>query len=98
MSTWKACERTIAKILGGERVPVSGRQRGDSPDIAHDWLSIEVKHRKSLPSWLWDAMDQAQASKVEDQLPIVVLHEKSQKYSECFVLMRLDDFTDYFGE
>ncbi len=95
--TWKACERAIAGILGGERVPVTGRQRGSAPDVAHDWLSIECKHRKELPAWIHDAMAQAEASKRGTQLPIVILHESGQKYADSLVVLRLSDFVDNFG-
>ncbi len=95
--TWKACERAIAGILGGERVPVTGRQRGSAPDVAHDWLSIECKHRKELPAWIHDAMSQAEASKRGTQLPIVILHESGQKYADSLVVLRLSDFVDNFG-
>ena len=98
MSTWKLVERKIAAILGGERVPVSGRQRGSAPDIEHSHLSIEVKHRKSLPSWIHDAMDQAQASKRGEQLPVVILHGKNMEYRNSMVLVRLDDFCEWYGD
>jgi hypothetical protein len=57
MTTWKHAERQIARRLGGRRVPVSGR--AGQPDIAHSWLSIEVKHRRRLPQWLTKALLQA---------------------------------------
>lgn len=98
MTTWKNVERQIAARLGGERVPVTGRQRGSAPDIAHSWLSLEVKHRKSLPAWLADAMTQAQASQRGGQLPMVVLHEKQQNYDESYCVVRLKDFVDWFGD
>lgn len=103
MSTWKMVERQIARLLGGEekgcsRVPVSGRQRGSAPDVSHPWLSIEVKHRKSIPEWLMDAMAQAQASKRGRQLPVVILHKKQMEYRHSMVLVRLDDFVDWYGE
>jgi hypothetical protein len=47
---WKACERKIAEILGGVRVPVTGRQRGATPDVEHPSLSIEVKFPQELTS------------------------------------------------
>ncbi len=47
---WKRTERAIAARLGGVRVPVSGRQRGDAPDIAHPTFAVEVKSRASLPT------------------------------------------------
>lgn len=92
MATWKAVERKVAAILGGERVPITGRARGSAPDIAHDTLSIEVKHRKSLPGWLHDAMDQALKSMKKGQRPVVILHEKGQKYEDCYCIVRLSDF------
>lgn len=48
--TWKRVERAIAAAVGGERVPVTGRQRGSAPDVSHASLAIEVKHRKKLPN------------------------------------------------
>lgn len=74
---------------------MSGRQRGDAPDIAHDYISFEVKHRASLPNWLNDAMDQAVASmRTRWQIPAVVLHEKHQKISESYVMIRCDSFKE----
>ena len=41
-----------AGFLGGQRMPVTGRQRGDTLDnIEHEALSIEVNSRKALPAW-----------------------------------------------
>lgn len=110
MTTWKQTERRIAKLVGGERVPITGRQRGDAPDIKHDWLSLEVKHRKKLPEWLHDAMDQAIKSKTpldpgkipggvlthidRDKLPMAILHENGKHNSYCVI--RLSDFIEWF--
>jgi len=94
-STWKAAERRIAEMIGGVRVPVSGRHtRGHQPDIEHDRFSIEVKHRKTLPAWLHDAMDQAVKSKRGCQLPLVVLHSKNQRYEDSFCVVRLKDIQE----
>lgn len=89
---WKAAERKVAARIGGARVPVSGRGRGDAPDIAHPTLSPEVKTRKKLPGWLHDAMDQAKQSAVGARTPIVVLHEVGRRFDEDHVVMRLVDF------
>ena len=69
MKDWKACERKVAALLGGTRIPVSGRARGHSPDIHHERLSIEVKSRRNLPAWLEAAMRQAEACAQDGQLP-----------------------------
>ena len=98
MSTWKLVERKIADRIDGTRVPVTGRQRGATPDIDCEKLSPEVKHRKTLPAWIHDAMDQAQASKRGEQLPIVVLHGKNMHYDHSMVLVRLDDFIEWYGD
>lgn len=92
MTTWKAVELKIASLLGGKRIPVSGRARGDSPDIAHDFFSVEVKHRESLPEWIADAMNQAKESdKDGGKYPLVILHEKNQKFTESYAVLSLGD-------
>ncbi len=95
---WKACERRVAELLGGRRVPVTGRQRGDAPDVSHPWLSIECKHRRALPAWIADALDQAAAaSDGGERLPVAILHEAGQRHGRDVVLIRLADFRDWFG-
>ena len=89
MKGWKGCERKVAALLGGKRVPVSGRGRGHSPDIHHERLSIEVKSRKKLPAWIEDAIKQAEACAQDRQLPLVVLHQDGQRYQEALIVMRL---------
>jgi hypothetical protein len=88
---WKRTERVIAARLGGQRVPVSGRQRGDAPDVAHDRLSIEVKHRKSIPGWLRDAMHQAAASSTNGRLPVAIIHTHGGRHGDDLCLIRLSD-------
>jgi hypothetical protein len=92
---WKQAERRIAKLLGGRRIPVTGRQRGDVPDIEHDALSIEVKSRKALPAWLLGALSQAQAASKNGKVPVVVLHQDRAPYAESLVVLRLEDFAGY---
>ena len=91
MKDWKACERKVAALLGGTRIPVSGRGRGHSPDIQHERLSIEVKSRRKLPAWLEDAMKQAEVCARDGQLPLIVLHQDEQRYQNALIVMRLKD-------
>jgi hypothetical protein len=95
---WKACERRIAELLGGRRIPVSGRTRGDCPDVEHPTLSIECKSRKKLPAWIEDAMNQAEASAKDGRLPVVVLHQDRGPYAESLVVLRLEDFAGHLKE
>jgi hypothetical protein len=95
MRDWKACERRVAELLGDRRVPVSGRTRGDCPDIEHPTLSIECRSRTKLPAWIEDAMNQAEASARGRQLPVVVLHEDRAPCAQSLVVARLQDFADH---
>ncbi len=89
-------------MLGGERVPVSGRSRGYSPDVKHPALSIEVKTRAALPAWIEDAMRQAEAAATVEarttgnpqKTPVTVLHHDRKPYRESLVLIRLEDFAE----
>lgn len=96
-SQWKNVEREVAKLLGAERVPITGRTRGSAPDAKHPTLSIEIKHRKEIPAWMHAAMEQAEASVRGEQTPIVVLHENRQRYQDSFVVVRLSDFQKLLG-
>ena len=95
---WKEVERAVAAKLGGQRVPITGRQRGDAPDVQHPWLSIEVKHRQLLPAWLHDAMSQAIASVRGNQLPVAILHQAGCKHDDDIVCVRLGDWVEWFGD
>ena len=92
--TWKHTERAIAARLGGKRLGATGRA---GADVVNDWLAVEVKHRKRLPAWLRDALDQARTGAGE-RLPVVVLHEAGQRHADDLVVLRLADFEDWFGD
>ncbi len=97
MRDWKQAERRIAAILGGRRIPVSGRGRGDNPDIEHDRLSVEVKARASFPAWLEDALRQAEVSATDGKTPAVVLHPDRKPYRDALVICRLSEFAELVG-
>jgi len=103
-SRWKAAELAIAKRLGGERVPVSGRTRGWAPDVRHGFLAIEVKSRARSLVVLRTMMDQAVKAAEwyrkrgeGDRLPIGVYHVTGERFENAFVVLRLKDFEEYFG-
>jgi hypothetical protein len=90
VKNWKACERRIA----GTRVPVSGRARGDTPEIEHPVFSVEVKARAKLPAWTENAMPQAESSARNGKIPVVVLHEGDRRYADALVMCRLSRFVE----
>ena len=68
---WKVYERQVARALGGERLPNTGRRGPDA--LAGPW-AIEVKTRRSLPRWLLDAIAQAEeGARGTGKMPLVVL-------------------------
>jgi len=94
-ATWKASERRIAAILGGERVPVTGRERGSAPDVEHEVFAIEHKYGKVLSSRFQTAIEQAQAAaKGTDKLPLVTFeHARGGNVGNIIgVAMLMDDF------
>jgi hypothetical protein len=68
---WKVYERQVARALGGERQPNTGRRGPDA--LAGPW-AIEVKTRRSLPRWLLAAIAQAEeGARASGRLPLLVL-------------------------
>jgi len=91
--TWKSVERRVARKLGTERTGPTGTPK---PDVQTSWLCVEVKHRKTLPAWIKDALAQARQHCDERQLGIAVLHEKHGR--DSLVVMSFTDFVDWFGQ
>lgn len=48
-NNWKKVEYKVEKMLGGKRVPVSGRARGFKGDVEHPTYFIEVKYGTQIP-------------------------------------------------
>ena len=93
--SWKATERAVARLLGGERVPINGRIRGRSePDIEHERLSLEVKHRRTIPAWIEDALAQAESSSTDGKLPVAVLHGNGARYGKSLCVLRLESLQE----
>ncbi len=93
--TWKSTERRIARLLHGER---TGNTGAATEDVAHAWLSVEVKHRRMLPAWLHDALQQAQRNAPAGRLPVVVLHQHGERSTNDVVCVRLANWLDWFGD
>ncbi len=72
-TNWKAWERFWAEQLGGRRVPVTGRQSGDVPDVEHEYLAVEVKvTKRAVSSTMEKAQEQAhKAGTATGRIPVV---------------------------
>ncbi len=87
---WKRAERGIARIVGGERVPVNGR--GDLPDVLSSRFSVEVKNR-ALPEWVLHAVQQAEIGKWETDKDyhMAVIHYPGTQFGSSLALLRIKD-------
>ena len=84
-------------MLGGKRVPVTGRQRGAAPDVEHPDFAIEVKAGKTISTRLQDGMEQAKASRDEQgtgQMPILCVSQtrKGNQGNINWVMLEVDEF------
>ena len=100
--TWKAEERHVARRMGGERVPVTGRGRGDAPDVRHPLFSVELKSGRNALSaaTILLGLEQAAASAAKDgKEPIVVCCQKSGRGRPVrrVVCWEFESFCEYFG-
>ena len=91
----KASRAPRGRATRGRRVPASGQARGDSPEVEHPALAVEVKSRKRLPGWLEEALKRAEASAKDGQLPVAILHQDTRRYADCLVVLRLKSFVGY---
>ncbi len=87
----KNTELAIAKIMKAQR------NHFEAEDLRHPILSIEVKHRKSIPVLIKKFMGQAVAACADDKIPVVVMHEGSAQHTDDLVVMRLYDLEDLVG-
>jgi hypothetical protein len=91
--TWKNAERKFAELLGGQRIPVTGRHNQETPDLDVEDLAVEVKARAKLPGLIVKAMQQAEcAGEKHNKMPIAIFHEKGKRFLDAYVIIRLDWF------
>ena len=98
-STWKNWERKVAEWFGGDsvnakRIPVTGRQSGDVPDVETIKFAIEVKAGKVVSSRTLKAVDQAmKAGRSTGKIPVVVqIHKLNKVKSMPLVTLDLATF------
>lgn len=94
---WKQIERWWASILGGVRIPVTGRHSADVPDIAHPYWAIEVKYSNTPPARILKGLEQAKRAaeaRSSDLMPILCqsYHVKGERDLRHLVTMEVDDW------
>ena len=99
-TSWKAFERRIAKRFGGERRGADFRgASGGKNDIIKEGWSIEVK-LLSRPSFgqMSAAFDQAVGASEPGDIPIAIIKKKFDADANAIVVMKLDEFMEWFGD
>ena len=87
----KESEKVIAKLFGGQRIGLLGKE-----DIFHPKYSIEVKSRKKFVGRKW--FDQCEKNNIDNKIPIVVIHEANKPHNTDLVLIKVKDLLDEKGE
>ena len=96
MSAWKAAERRVARVFGGQRTGPTGR---DDNDITHPLLAIEVKYRKTLPAWALACLQQARTGRsATGKTPVSILLGRGMRVGDGLLVLRVADFEERFGQ
>jgi len=96
---WKAVERELAKDLGVERIPVTGRQRDKhGADFEDGLVMYQAKHGYHMPDYLRDWLQGICAtSNLHGKVGVVVWHGKRQARGDAIVMLRWSDWCDLHG-
>ena len=86
----KSTEKVFARRLGGKRVGIFGKE-----DVTTGLWAIEVKDRKKFVGVTF--MNQAIRNCPTGQTPMVIVHEKNQRFDKSLILVRLKDWEEMYG-
>lgn len=84
-NTWKNLERKAARVLGGDRVGVSGLE---TVDVEHPLFEIECKYRAKLGFTAWFEQANKHARK-SGKVPLLICKQKGQQGE--YAVLRLAD-------
>jgi hypothetical protein len=97
-TAWKAFERRIARIFGGQRrgAYTGNGNQGKTDIVAPGW-AIECK-LLSRPGYqdLLNAACQAEANGDPGDIPVAIVKRKGELDKDSLVVMRLDTFKEFF--
>jgi hypothetical protein len=93
---WKQRERRIARLLGTERIPVTGVRAGADCETA--MFAYQVKSRHGQPRYLreWLAGIKLTGSRA-GQIGVVVWQEPRRPDRDALVVLTLADWVDLHG-
>lgn len=91
----KQDERDVARILGGKRHPADS---GGAEDVAHGWLTIQVKGGATVTTApLRDGLAAAQSCNPPGKLACVVLIDRRGTRLKRYIAFELEEFAGWNG-
>ena len=87
-------EKRLAQLFKGKRI--IDQSKGGC-DVKSDWLAIEG-FQKKIPGYIKEELGQAVMDCEDGKLlPIAVWREKHKKDKDALVIVRLEDWLEWFG-
>ena len=95
--TWKARERIMAKDVGTERIPVTGKDRNGA-DFISGKMFYQLKHRKSVPSYIGEWLGGICQTAGKDRVGVLILSQPGSRREDAVVCVRWADWCSLHGE
>jgi len=91
---WKAFERRVARLLGTNRIPVTGERHG--ADAETELFAFQFKKRKAFPGYVATWLDQIRGSR-PSKTGVVVMQRPRRDDLDALVVVTLRDWLELHG-
>ena len=90
---WKAYERRIARLLGTQRIPVTGERAG--ADLETPLLAVQAKKRATVPGYWFEWLDGIRvAAARRNKIGVVVMQRPYGVELDSLVVLSLRDWIE----
>ena len=97
-TNWKEVERTVAKMLKGKRIPVTGLGRAEA-DVITPLLHCQIKTGRNRPGYFDDWLDGICADAApHGKAGVVIWQATRERIADSVVIMRLSQFEALHGK
>ena len=95
--SWKAFERTVARRVGGRRIPVTGLDR-DGADVIAPAFHYQCKLRQGVPAYLTKWLDGITATAAQSgSTGIIIWRAPHTLNDDALVILKLSDWESWHG-
>jgi hypothetical protein len=91
---WKDRERRIARLLGTQRIPVTGERHG--ADAETEYFAFQIKSRRTVPAYLSAWVDGIRAAR-PGKVGAVIMQRPHRDDLDALVVITLRDWIDLHG-